>query len=109
MKEGIAKYWEYNKECYGLVIDFCKAYDSLARDQIWCKMEEFGVPRKLIRLASLNAVKVGNEYSLSVDVKTGVRQSDSVSPLLFNLALEAVLNKIRDTHLSRNWCFSLCR
>lgn len=103
LKEAIAKYWEFGKSFYGLFIDFSKAYDSIYREKIWHKMESFGIPKKLIKLATLSVndskskVKIENEYSSSFDIKTGVRQGDIISPTLFNIALEGALKELKKT------------
>uniref|UniRef100_A0A8D8TNG9 Craniofacial development protein 2 n=1 Tax=Cacopsylla melanoneura TaxID=428564 RepID=A0A8D8TNG9_9HEMI len=101
VKETIAKYWEFDKECFLLFVDFQKAYDSLFRLQIWQQMEKFGIPDKLIRLTKMTVeeskckVRVNGEMSSSFDVNTGVRQGDGISPLLFNIVLEKTLRKTK--------------
>lgn len=35
LKESLAKYWEYNKECFCLLVDFKKAYVRLNKNKIW--------------------------------------------------------------------------
>lgn len=103
VKETIAKYWEFNKECYLLFIDFSKAYDSLNRSEIWYKMEKFGIPRKLIRLVKMTVtgskckVLVDGDLSTPFEVDTGVRQGDGLSPTIFNIALEETLEKVHRT------------
>lgn len=105
LRQAISKYWEFNKQFYGLFIDFSKAYDSLCRKKIWEKMESYGIPNKLIRLIELSVknskckVKVENEYSATFEVKTGVRQGDGLSPILFNIALEEALKEVNKTNL----------
>lgn len=100
VKETIAKYWEYNRECYLLFIDFSKAYDSLKRDEVWYKLESFGIPEELIELVKMTTeqskckVKINGELSESFNIKTGVRQGDGLSPTLFNIALEEALQKV---------------
>jgi hypothetical protein len=39
-------------------------------------------------------VRVGNIKSEQVQVRTGLRQENSLSPILFNVALEKVLREI---------------
>lgn len=104
LKQAISKYWEYNKEFHGIFIDFSKAYDSLDRAKIWDKMKKFGVPRKLINLIKMTIegsrckVKIDGTMSESFEVKTGVRQGDGLSPILFNIAIEDALQKVRRTN-----------
>ncbi|KAL1446132.1 hypothetical protein WDU94_005544 [Cyamophila willieti] len=102
IKESMAKYWEYNKECHLLFVDFSKAYDSLIRSKIWEKMENFGIPRKLVKLAALSVlnskckVKIDDKLTTPFEVDTGVRQGDGISPLLFNIALEQALQRLEN-------------
>lgn len=68
-------------------------------------MEKFGVPDKLIRLATMCVsnsrckVKINGEISPEFNVNTGVRQGDGLSPLLFNISLEEALQKVKELHL----------
>ncbi|KAI5707898.1 hypothetical protein M8J77_012165 [Diaphorina citri] len=100
VKEAIAKYWEYNKECFLLFVDFQKAYDSLFRPKIWQQMRKFGIPEKLIRLTKMTVegsrckVRVNGEVTPSFEVNSGVRQGDGLSPIIFNIALEQALEEV---------------
>lgn len=105
LKEAISKCWEYKKDVHALFIDLSKAYDSLIRGKIWQKMKKFGIPRKLINLVRITVenskckVRVDGEISEEFEVGTGVRQGDGLSPLLFNIALEDALQRVRGTNI----------
>lgn len=105
VKECIAKYWEYDKNFYLLFIDFSKAYDSLNRKKLWYKMERFGIPDKLINLVRTTVegsqckVKINGQLSSPFLVNTGVRQGDGTSPILFNIALEEALKRVKASNL----------
>ena len=64
-------------------------------------MKEFGFEINLIRLVyatsngSKSRVKVQNEYSETFVTKEGLRQSEALSTLLFNAALEGVIRRAR--------------
>lgn len=66
-----------------------KAYDSIRRESLSKILEEFGMPRKLINLIACNIghtdikVKVGHTLSKTLQVTTGLRQEDAMSPILF--------------------------
>lgn len=68
-------------------------------------MCDLGIPENLMRLIgacvqeSKCKVKFGNTISEDIDVVTGLRQGDALSPALFNIALESV---IRDTLVIAN-------
>lgn len=88
------KTWEFDQELHALFVDFKKAYDCIIRESIYKILEQFHLPQKLIGLnnASLKKtivkVKVGNVLSREVQVNTGLRQGDALSPIIFNLVLE---------------------
>lgn len=101
IKQILSKYWEFNKVAHLLFIDFKKAYDSINRKQMWKYLMEMGIPNKLVKLAQICTeasrckVQINNEHSTDFEVVTGVRQGDGLSPLLFNLALEKALKKVK--------------
>ena len=47
------KKWEYNEAVHQLFIDFKKAYDSVRREVLYIILIEFGIPKKLVRLAKM--------------------------------------------------------
>ena len=64
-------------------------------------MEEFGFPKKLIRMTkvcmcgSKSRVKLGENISQPFEIGTGLRQGGALSPLLFNLVLEKVMRGVK--------------
>ena len=87
------KLWEYNQSVQYLFIDFQKAYDSIHRDTLWERMKEFKIPTKLINMCKTcvqktrSAVRIEGTMSSFFENKTGLKQGDPLSPILFNLAL----------------------
>jgi hypothetical protein len=63
-------------------------------------MKEFGIPTKLINLTkttlseTLHKIKIQNKLSECFITNRGIRQGDSLSTLLFNIALEKVMREI---------------
>ncbi|KAI5722453.1 hypothetical protein M8J76_008557 [Diaphorina citri] len=95
------KMWEFNRSVQYLFVDFSKAYDSIHRQSLWNIMKDFQIPAKLIRMCqvcmdeNVSQVLINNQYSDPFSNRTGLRQGDGLSPLLFNLALEMVARKMR--------------
>jgi len=64
-------------------------------------MDEVGIPKKLIGLTKMcmentqYQVKVDNILSEAFQVRTGLKQGDTLSPMLFNLALEETIREIQ--------------
>lgn len=97
---------ERDIETFILFIDFKKSYDCLLRNAVWNAMQDLGIPKKLIRmvkactLGSVNRVRVGYELSSAFTVESGLKQGDGLSPLLFNITLEKVIQELwKDNNL----------
>jgi sorting nexin-29 len=102
IRQVMEKFYEYNKDLHILFVDFKQAYDSIDREILWTRT--FGIPRKLVRLVEICnqqtycKVRFMGETSEAFECKTGLKQGNALSPILFNLALEKV---IRDMHEKR--------
>jgi hypothetical protein len=76
-------------------MDFSQAFDTVNRDVIYNRLIEHNIPDKLIKLIKLTVqqtkmkVKVNNSYSEWSEMKTGVRQGDPFSTLLFSVVLDS--------------------
>jgi len=95
------KLWEYNQSVQYLFIDFQKAYDSIHRDVLWECLKEFKIPTKLINMCKTcvqktrSVVRIEATLSSFFENKTGLKQGDPLSPILFNLALQKVIQSIK--------------
>jgi len=95
------KLWEYNQIVQYLFIGFQKAYDSMRRDRLWEFMTEFKIPTKLINMCKTcvretrSAVRIEGTLSSFFENKTGLKQGDTLSPILFNLSLRKVIQSIK--------------
>lgn len=64
-------------------------------------MDEVGIPKKLIYLTKMcmentqYQVRVDGTLSKAFEVKTGLKQGDALSPMLFNLALEKTIREMQ--------------
>ena len=102
LRQILEKKWEYTGEVHNLFVDFKKAYDSIHRKGLFTIMSEFGIPKKLVRMAAVclegarSRVSVGGQHSDAFAVNSGLRQGDGLSPLLFNLVLEWVVRAIEN-------------
>src|SRR6218665_3678861 len=92
------KYFEKNKTLYNNFIDFRQAFDSVWQQGLWQVLRNYGIPEELVELLedmyskSLSAVRVDGELTEWFRVTVGVRQGCGLSPYLFNLILEAMMN-----------------
>jgi len=90
----LRKKWEYNEAVHQLFIGFKKAYNSVRREVLYNILIEFGIPMKLARLIKMcltetySTVRVGRKLSDMFPIRSGLKQGDDLSPLLFNFALQ---------------------
>jgi hypothetical protein len=84
-----------------IFVDFKKAYDSVRREVLYNILAEFGIPQKQERLIKMclnetySRVRVGKHLSDTFRIKSGLKQGDALSPLLFNFALEYAIRKVQ--------------
>jgi hypothetical protein len=75
-----------------LFIDFKKAYDSIKTEVLYNILLEFGISKKLVRLIKMclnetySKVHVGKLLSVKFPIQNGLKQGDTLSPLLFDFA-----------------------
>lgn len=80
-------------------VDFKKAYDSIDRQSLFNILEEYNLDPKTRRLIqqtltdTTSKAKFIGEISKPFLIKTGVRQGDGLSPLLFNIVLDKVIKE----------------
>ena len=97
----LQKKWEYNEAVHQLFIEFKKAYDSFRREVLYNIFIEFGIPMKLVRIIktclteTCSSVLIGKNLSDVVPVRDGSKQRDTLSPLLFNFALECAIRRVQ--------------
>ena len=82
-------------------VDFKKAYNSVDHQSLFVTLKEQGLDCKTLALIRQTLtdtkakIKFMGDISESFEVKTGVRQGDGLSPLLFNSVLEKVIQEWR--------------
>jgi hypothetical protein len=88
---------EYNIDLHNIFIDFSQSSDTVTRDVIYNSLIKHNIPDKLIKLTMQQTkmkVKVNNSYSEWFEMKTGVRQGDPLSALLFSVVLDSVITNL---------------
>ena len=99
MRWIIEKAREFQKNIYFCFIDYAKAFDSVDHNKLWQILKEIGVPDHLIYL--WRNLYVGQEATVTSRYGTtdwfkigkGVRQGCILSPCLFNLYAEYIMQK----------------
>ena len=92
-----AKAREFQKNIYFCFIDYAKAFDCLDHKKLWKILEEMGIPDHLTYL--LRNLYAGQEATVRTrhgttdwfQIGKGVRQGCILSPCLFNLCAEYIM------------------
>jgi hypothetical protein len=89
----IEMYLKKQKRIYGCFVDYQKAFDSVDRTTLWRKLLESGIKGKIFTVIynlykqAKSCVSLGGHLSSFFSCKTGVRQGENLSPLLFAIFL----------------------
>jgi exonuclease III len=81
-------------------LDQEKAYDRVDHDFLWKALDRYGVPQSLVRCirgiykAASSTVYINKHESIPFKVRSGVRQGDPLSCLLFNAVIEVLARDI---------------
>lgn len=103
LKELIDFYSSSGSPIYLCFLDASKAFDRINHQLLFCKLLERGVPTAVVRLLSTwycnqtMFIKWRDQVSQPFHVTNGVRQGGILSPVLFNLYLEELSDKLRET------------
>ena len=79
---------KHNTKVFLLFVDFCKAYDSVPRQALWCALRKYRILENLIALVRsfhermLATVTVCGEKSSPFSVMNGLRQGCTIAPTL---------------------------
>jgi hypothetical protein len=89
---------EIHKE-HQLFMDFKKAYDSVRKEVLYNILIEFAIPMKLVSLIKMcltavySRVWVDKNLCDMFPIRNGWKQGDTLSPLIFNPALEYAIRR----------------
>ena len=89
-----------DKLTYAFFLDIKKAYDTVWRNGLWCKLWDMGVRGKMWRIIkkmyeeSRSMVLLEGEKSEVFNVEQGVAQGCSLSPILFSIYINDLLKEV---------------
>ena len=92
----VQKILNENKRLYCIFVDLKKCFDSINRNALWLKLYKHGIQGKLLTIIRdmystvKSCVKNGNLLSDFFDYTIGLRQGETISPILVSLFLEDV-------------------
>ena len=91
---------ERGQKLYHCFVDFKKAFDSVWHEGLWASLEAVGVQKKLVRVIaalykqSTMAVRTKAGVSEWIQTSIGCRQGDPLSPILFLVLLDKIMEKL---------------
>lgn len=97
LRQLMEKFHEKNKDLYLCFVDLQKAYDCIPRSKLWSVLAEYGINGSLLRaIKSLYAnskavVRVDGDLSDWFEVRNGLRQGCTISPLLFIIYMDKLI------------------
>ena len=98
------KYNQHQQDLHQVFIDFRKAFDRVWQAALWTTMKKFNIDNNLIQAIqnlynrAKSAVLYNNNIGEWFATKVGVRQGCLLSPTLFNLFLEMIMNVALEDH-----------
>jgi hypothetical protein len=93
---------EFNRPIFFCFIDIEKAFDKICRKHVLNILEHQGVSPGIISLIqdiqtrNYARIKVEGQVEGKIPVNQGIRQGDSLSPLLFNIVINEITKDLRD-------------
>ena len=90
----IAKAREFEKNIYFCFIDYAKAFDCVDHSKLWKILQEMGLPDHLTCLLKnlyAGQLELDIEQQTPFQIRKGVRQDCILSPCLFNLYAEYIM------------------
>ena len=100
MKTIINKTIKSGKYLYACFVDFKKAFDTVWRKGLMCKLKNIGIKGKVFEVIksmyenSVASITMNGKVSESFKTLVGVQQGDILSPLLFNIFINDLPGEI---------------
>ena len=92
---------EFQKNIYFCFLDYAKAFDCVDHNKLWKILKEIGIPDCLtcllrnLYLGQEATVRTGQGTTDLFQIEKGVRQGYILSPCLFNLYAEYIVQNFR--------------
>lgn len=95
---------EEGEELYLTFIDLKAAFDTVDRSEIWRTLKELKVDKNLIGAIRssyrtvMARVQLEGQRSEMFEMKKGIKQGDSLSPLLFIIIMDKIIKRIKEKY-----------
>lgn len=99
-KQIIEFYKKRKTTVYGCFLDLSKAFDRVCHKTLWEKLKARNIPTMYINTLSRwhsqqeNVVRWASTYSQPIYLRSGVRQGGCMSPILFNVYMDELSNRL---------------
>ena len=99
LQQIFKKSWEYAKEVNACFVDLEKAYDRIPRNKLWAMLLQYDIDGQLLTaIKSLHmhsevCVRVNSATTKPFRVSVGLRQGCSLSPILFLICMDRIVEK----------------
>jgi hypothetical protein len=94
VQQIIEKRKEHNLLLFLLFMDYEKAYDNVNRDKLW-KMMDNKIPNYLLSTIKYIYRNTNDGISEPIHINTGVRQGPCLSPVLFNIYINKIIQEYK--------------
>lgn len=105
LKHTVKYYTKRRTPVYACFLDLSKAFDLVSYDVLWDKLRGTGVPVEYTALLrywyahQMNRVRWVGTLSDEYRMECGVRQGGMSSPLLFNIYINQLIERLSGTHV----------
>lgn len=94
-------------------LDIHKAFDNVGHDHLRRTLESLGVPTKLSNLimalqeGNITQIQSSKRKTKPIQINRGVLQGSPLSPALFNIATDHIVEELSEKHLAEKYGFLL--
>src|SRR6267154_628445 len=95
------KFLGKQKELWMAFVDLEKAFDRVPRDVVWWALSHVGVEEWIVNVGKsmyegvTTSVKINGVESKGFEFKVGVHQGSVLSPILFNIVMQAIADNFK--------------
>jgi hypothetical protein len=101
------------KDCCVFILDVEKAYDNIGHDHVTKVLESLEIPSLLRQ--NITNLQVGNSTQIEtavgktkvIKILRGLLQGAPLSPTLFNLSIDHILDEMSEPNISERWGYKL--
>lgn len=105
LQDVVHRRMQVEKPTYVVFIDFRKAYDLVPREKLFKKMRTMGITEGIISnvkayyKVTTARVRVSGSFSDPFGIDIGVKQGCTMSPLLFSIFINDILDEVKQLNL----------